>query len=470
MLEILFLFFYTRKIGRILEARGIKAGGYKLLAVILWFEGEFLGAFIASACGVTGYAIYPAGLGGAIIGAIVTYLIVAARAPAAEAVRFSYGKAISIAALLPLLFVSFFDWSSACWRHGYSCIEAVSAWSHGVGPLFGALLIVTLIVVTISFLIDLSVIRVRLSNLPISYSQISAALVGLTVLFGFIRFFQKPGAREFIAGHGPWWENVRVNVFSSNLRDIFAAVTIGHSSWGWAGFALMIALVIGAAITLIEGTRVGSLIGAHLANSVVPRAAPTTAETGVPSPQQVGIVQASIARGFLLGSSLLLLVFSFLSWNIGGIIYHNTTARVTSIHDGVATVIYTMRPPTYLHAPDAWYTGRGEAMGIALVLLLLWETVLLLKAVLPKKLKLLALPFAPALISMVLVAITIDLGLLRLFQPVDGLGSRTWEAWTSLLLILPITVGAFLGFQQDQAAQSTPAARPAPAPEVLPAE
>ena len=46
MLEILILIALTNRVGKIVEAKGLKSGGYKWGAVGLWFGGEIAGAVI----------------------------------------------------------------------------------------------------------------------------------------------------------------------------------------------------------------------------------------------------------------------------------------------------------------------------------------------------------------------------------------------------------------------------------------
>ncbi len=77
MLEILALLALTKKIGAIAETKGRKAGGYKLLTVVLWIGGEFIGAFIGAAIGNGDTcATYAVAIAGAAIGAGIAYLIV----------------------------------------------------------------------------------------------------------------------------------------------------------------------------------------------------------------------------------------------------------------------------------------------------------------------------------------------------------------------------------------------------------
>lgn len=79
MLEILFLIWFTGKIGKMVESKGHKGGKYKWMAVGLWVAGEFLGAFIGAfaagssddvQCMTYGFALVGAGIGAAIAYAI----------------------------------------------------------------------------------------------------------------------------------------------------------------------------------------------------------------------------------------------------------------------------------------------------------------------------------------------------------------------------------------------------------------
>jgi hypothetical protein len=75
MLEILFLIWYTGKIGSIVSAKGRGTGGYKFLTVILWIGGELTGAVIGAAGGATGAPVYILALIGAAVGAGIAWAI-----------------------------------------------------------------------------------------------------------------------------------------------------------------------------------------------------------------------------------------------------------------------------------------------------------------------------------------------------------------------------------------------------------
>jgi MFS-type transporter involved in bile tolerance (Atg22 family) len=75
MIEILLLVALTRKIGRICEEKGRRAGGFKALTVVLWFGGEIVGAVIAAASGVEDLGVYLFALIGAAVGAGISVLI-----------------------------------------------------------------------------------------------------------------------------------------------------------------------------------------------------------------------------------------------------------------------------------------------------------------------------------------------------------------------------------------------------------
>ncbi len=84
MLEILFLIWYTAKIGTIVSDKG-RSGGYKFLTVVLWFGGEFMGAVVGSLGGATGGAVYIAALFGAAVGAGIAWAIANGLTPTANA-------------------------------------------------------------------------------------------------------------------------------------------------------------------------------------------------------------------------------------------------------------------------------------------------------------------------------------------------------------------------------------------------
>jgi hypothetical protein len=79
MLEILFLVNLTKRIGTIVESKGHKSGGYKLLLVLLWFGGEFFGGIVGAL--LTGgdeslnCLLYAVALIGAGIGAGISFAI-----------------------------------------------------------------------------------------------------------------------------------------------------------------------------------------------------------------------------------------------------------------------------------------------------------------------------------------------------------------------------------------------------------
>lgn len=79
MLEILLLIGLTKKIGNILHAKGRPSGWFKLLTVVLWIGGELLGAIIGGVIGEISelglVVAYPLALIGAVLGALVAYLI-----------------------------------------------------------------------------------------------------------------------------------------------------------------------------------------------------------------------------------------------------------------------------------------------------------------------------------------------------------------------------------------------------------
>ncbi len=83
MLEILFLIWYTGRIGAIVNAKGRGSGWLKALTVVLWVGGEVTGALGAVLLGQVGLRIYGLALAGACLGAVVAFAI-ARSLPAAE--------------------------------------------------------------------------------------------------------------------------------------------------------------------------------------------------------------------------------------------------------------------------------------------------------------------------------------------------------------------------------------------------
>jgi len=82
MLEIFFLIFLSKKIGKIVEAKGRKPGGYKAMLVAFWFGGEIIGLIIGGAMFGESIAIYLIALIGAGVGAAASFGIANNLAPA----------------------------------------------------------------------------------------------------------------------------------------------------------------------------------------------------------------------------------------------------------------------------------------------------------------------------------------------------------------------------------------------------
>jgi hypothetical protein len=83
MLEVLFLIWYTGRIGALVEAKGRRSGWLKALTVLFWIGGEVLGAVGAVVLGQEGLRLYGVALAGACFGAGVAYTI-ARSLPAVE--------------------------------------------------------------------------------------------------------------------------------------------------------------------------------------------------------------------------------------------------------------------------------------------------------------------------------------------------------------------------------------------------
>ena len=144
--------------------------------------------------------------------------------------KISNGNKILLGAGLLLLLDSFFKWNKVS-ALGKS-VSFDSAWSHGVGPLFGILLLVTLIVVALMVLVEQKVVQMTLPTLPIKYSQLVAGLAGLTVVFGIIRFLTHAGGGGLYAAAG---------------------VSVGRTFMAWIGLVLIIVFAVGAFLRFQEG-------------------------------------------------------------------------------------------------------------------------------------------------------------------------------------------------------------------------
>ncbi len=73
MLEILFLIFLSKKIGKIVVAKGRKPGRYKAMLVGFWFGGEIIGLLIGQSMLGESIGIYLIALIGAGVGAAVSF-------------------------------------------------------------------------------------------------------------------------------------------------------------------------------------------------------------------------------------------------------------------------------------------------------------------------------------------------------------------------------------------------------------
>ena len=143
--------------------------------------------------------------------------------------KISNGNKILLGAGVLLLLDSFFKWNKV--SGGGRSVSFDSAWSHGVGPLFGILLLITLIVVALMVLVEQNVVQMTLPTLPIKYSQLVAGLAGLTVVFGIIRFLTHAGGGIPAA----------------------SGISVGRTFMAWIGLVLIIALAAGAFLRFQEG-------------------------------------------------------------------------------------------------------------------------------------------------------------------------------------------------------------------------
>jgi len=97
MLEVLFLWFLTRQIRKIVEPKGRKPFGYQTMLVAFWFGGEIVGAFIGfllfSEADLQCLVYIPALLGAA-LGAGVAFLIASSLSPAVPQIPYDPGASI----------------------------------------------------------------------------------------------------------------------------------------------------------------------------------------------------------------------------------------------------------------------------------------------------------------------------------------------------------------------------------------
>lgn len=143
--------------------------------------------------------------------------------------KISNGNKILLGAGVLLLLDSFFKWNKVSYLGHSQNFD--SAWSHGVGPLFGILLLITVVVVALLVLVEQKVVQMTLPTLPIKYSQLVAGLAGLTVVFGVIRFLTHAGGGIPAA----------------------SGISVGRTFMAWVGLVLIIALAVGAYLRFQEG-------------------------------------------------------------------------------------------------------------------------------------------------------------------------------------------------------------------------
>lgn len=149
--------------------------------------------------------------------------------------KISNANKILLGAGILLLLDSFFKWNKVSFLGKSTSFD--SAWSHGVGPIFGILLVLTLAVVILLALVEQDVVQMKLPELPIKISQLVAGLAGLTVVFGVIRFLTHAGGSLPAA----------------------SGVSVGRTFMAWIGLVLLVVLAVGAYLRLKEGdTEVGA--------------------------------------------------------------------------------------------------------------------------------------------------------------------------------------------------------------------
>lgn len=91
MIEIIALYYFAKNIGQIVEAKGHRGTWYKVLAVVMWFGGEFVGAIVGAILfGQEGgqCAAYLFALLGAAMSAGTVYLIAKNLQPATKEYNF----------------------------------------------------------------------------------------------------------------------------------------------------------------------------------------------------------------------------------------------------------------------------------------------------------------------------------------------------------------------------------------------
>ena len=85
MLEIILLFYLTRHVGEIVQAKGRRGGWYKLMTVLLWLGCEIVGAFIGGIVAALSHSgtllIYIFALNGAAVGAGISVVVARAVPP-----------------------------------------------------------------------------------------------------------------------------------------------------------------------------------------------------------------------------------------------------------------------------------------------------------------------------------------------------------------------------------------------------
>jgi hypothetical protein len=96
MLEILFLIFLAKKMGKTVEAKGRKAGRYKAMLVAFWFGGEILGLIIGRAIVGESIAIYLIALIGAGVGAAAAFGVANNLAPAGPESQSQVGTGLDL--------------------------------------------------------------------------------------------------------------------------------------------------------------------------------------------------------------------------------------------------------------------------------------------------------------------------------------------------------------------------------------
>ena len=80
MLEIVLIWMFCSRLGKMLRAKGRAPGGYQVLGVVLWIGGEIAGGVIGAVAEL-GAGTYLLALMGAAVGATITWMMASSAKP-----------------------------------------------------------------------------------------------------------------------------------------------------------------------------------------------------------------------------------------------------------------------------------------------------------------------------------------------------------------------------------------------------